>query len=98
MSLNDYYYDTVAKQHAAELRARADEDRLAKIARDANKQQRAARREARRLQVAVHGRRSLGQVLRSLIAPERPEPSDPVATDQANETTTADKPTPAGTR
>lgn len=94
MSLNDYYY-TEAKQRAAELQARAAEERLAKIARDAAKQQRAARREARRLQVAVEGRRSLGQALRSLFVAEGPEPSDPVAPGQADETTAADRPTRA---
>lgn len=98
MSLNDYYYDTVAKQRAAELQARAGEDRLVKIAREAAREQRAVRREARRLQVAVHGRRSLGQALRDLFAPGRPEPGDQAATDQAAETAAADNPSPAGTR
>lgn len=99
MTLNDYYYQTVAKQHAEELRAIAAEDRLAKIVRQARKQQRAERREARRLQAAVQGRTGLWYAVRTLFVPDQPATDDQQAagTDQTEETT-AEKPTPAASR
>lgn len=99
MTLNDYYYQTVAKQHAEELRAIAAEDRLAKIVRQARKQQRAERREARRLQAAVQGRTGLWHAVRTLFVPDHPATDDQqvAGTDQTEEIT-AEKPTPAASR
>lgn len=104
MTLNDYYYNTVAKQRASELRAVAAEERLARIARRANKEKRADQREARRLQAAVHGRSGLLQALRSLFVPDQPTTNshEAATTDQAvttdQEETSAEKPAPTASR
>jgi hypothetical protein len=103
MNLNDYYYETVAKQHADDLRAEADRSRLAKIARRAAKEKKAARREARQLQAAVDGRQGWWHALRALFAPE--EPADQETGHQTTTTTVAadqneeavEEPTPAAT-
>jgi len=68
MSVNDFYYNTVAKQHAKDLWAEAEDARLAKVARGGARRQRAARREARRLEAAVEGRGGLRYALRTLFA------------------------------
>lgn len=91
MSINDFYYDTVIKQHTAELRMKAEQDRLAKIARQARKQERAAQREVRRLQAAVDGPSGLRHALRTLFAPEKSGANEPVGTRQGEETTAQDK-------
>ncbi|QGN33567.1 hypothetical protein [Microlunatus sp. Gsoil 973] len=103
MNLNDYYYETVAKQHADDLQAEAEHGRLVKIARRAAKEQKAARREARQLQAAVDGRQGWWHALRALFAPEDPAPQatvsqttqNQVAADQNDET--VEEPTPAAT-
>jgi len=68
MTVDDFYYNTVAKQQARELRAEADLARLAKIARTGARQQRAARREARHLEAAVEGVNGLRYAVRSFLA------------------------------
>ncbi|MBO0810436.1 MAG: hypothetical protein J2P23_00155 [Microlunatus sp.] len=91
MSINDFYYDTVIKQHTAELRRKAEQDRLAKIARRARRQERAAQREVRRLQVAVDGPSGLRHALRTLFAPEKSGANDAIAAHQDEERTVQDR-------
>lgn len=67
MALDDYYYHTVFKQAAAEAQANAARQQLIRDARTAAKLERATRREVRRLQDAVEGRRGLRQTLRGVF-------------------------------
>ncbi|GAB3922616.1 hypothetical protein GCM10011575_43360 [Microlunatus endophyticus] len=57
MALDDFYYETVVKQQAADVQARAARQQLIRIARTAAKRERRARREVRLLRDAVEGRR-----------------------------------------
>ena len=88
--INDFYYDLVTKQQISELHAQADLDRLAKQARQRRRAQRAARREAQRLAVAVNGRgQGFWGSLRTLVTPngfavQGGQPSGP-ATEHENE-------------
>lgn len=68
MALDDFYYQTVAKQRAAEAQASATQQQLVKHARAASRRQRATRREVRQLQDAIEGRRGLRRVLRGVMA------------------------------
>lgn len=99
MTVDDFYYNTVAKQQARELRAEADQARLAKIARTGARQQRAARREARHLEAAVEGVSGLRYALHTFFA-RRQAPTvtpDQATLDQAGDR--ADTPSaPTGRR
>jgi hypothetical protein len=68
MALDDFYYETVVKQHAADVQAHAARQQLIRIARTAAKRERAARREVRLLQDTVEGRRGLRRTLRGVFA------------------------------
>ena len=88
MTVDDFYYNTVAKQQARELRAEADQARLAKLARSRALQLRAARREARHLEASVEGVSRLRYAVRMLFA-RRQAPT--VTPDQAPLEPTADR-------
>src|SRR3954453_14989841 len=79
MTMTDHQYsNAVFKHRGAELQARAQQEHLAKIARQAAKKDRAARREARRLQIAVHGRQDgFLHAIGTLFGQRRPASNDP---------------------